>query len=307
MWFKNLRIYRFTQAFELSPEELQPLLQEKAFHPCGRQDLTKYGWVAPIASNDADAPLVHSCNGNFMLCAQRQDKVVPASVIKEAVLEKTAFIEQKEARKVFSKERAQIKDEVLLDLLPRAFTKNQTIYGYIAPKQKLLLLDASSPSKAEQFLSHLRDSLGSLPVIPPACKNLPGDVMTNWLSQQSAEPPFVLEKECELNNPADSANVIRCKAQDLDADEVQTMLESGKRCSKLAVNWNDSVEAIICDDLSLKRLRFDDKLIEEANEAEAEDKAQQFDQDFAVMALQLNQLCKDLFKAFGGLERTRVV
>lgn len=307
MWFKNLRIYRFTQPFELTAEDLEPLLAEKAFHPCGRQDLTKYGWVPPIASNNEDAPLVHASNGNIMLCAQRQDKVIPASVIKEAVLEKTAYIEQKEARKVFSKERAQIKDEIMLELLPRAFTKNQTIYGYIAPKHKLLLLDASSPTKAEQFMSHLRDSLGSLPVIPPASKQVPTDVMTQWLAQQSAEPPFYLEKECELSNPTDSANVIRCKAQELDADEIQPMLESGKRCTKVAVNWNESIEAIICDDLSIKRLRFGDKLIEQANESEAEDKAQQFDQDFAVMALELNQFCKDLFKAFGGLERTRVV
>jgi len=310
MWFKNLRIYRFTKPFEMGAEELQSQLAEKAFHPCGRQDLSKYGWVPPIdqdSGSEAEPLYVHACNGYLMLCAKREDKVIPASVIKEAVQERSQHIEQKEARKVFKKEQDQLKDEVMLELLPRAFSKTQRVYAYISPKDDLLLIDASSSAKAEQFMSHLRDTLGSLPVIPPASKQVPTDVMTHWLAEQSAHPPFQLEKECELSNPADSANVIRCKAQDLDAHEVQSMLESGKLCTKLAVNWNDSLHCVIEDDLSIKRMKFDDQLIEQASETDADSKAQQFDQDFAVMSLELSKFCKDLFKAFGGLEKTRVI
>ncbi len=310
MWFKNLRIFRFTKPFDMSAEELQTHLADKPFNPCGRQDLTKYGWVPPIEqaqAADQEPQFVHACNGFLMLCAKREDKVIPASVVKEAVLERSQHIEQKEARKVFKKERDQLKDDVMLELLPRAFSKSQRVYGYISPKDNLLLIDASSASKAEQFMSHLRDTLGSLPVIPPASKQVPTDVMTHWLAEQNAPPPFLLERECELSNPTDSANVIRCKAQDLDADEVQSMLESGKRCTKLAVNWNDSLHCVIEEDLSIKRMKFDDQLIEQAHETDAESKAQQFDQDFAVMSLELSKFCKDLFKAFGGLEKTRVV
>lgn len=309
MWFKNLRIYRFTKPFDFDSEKLTELLAEKAFHPCGRQDVSKYGWVPPLsgAAGDPDFDFVHVCNGNIMLCAQKEEKVIPSSVIKEAVQEKAEFIEQKEGRKIFRKERDKLKDDVMLELLPRAFTKSHRVYGYIDVKENLLLIDAASANKAEQFMSHLRDTLGTLPVIPPASKQVPTDVMTNWLSEQSAHPPFELEKECELSNPSDSANVIRCKAQDLDADEVKTILESGKHCSKLAVNWNDSLHCVIESDLSIKRLKFEDKLIEQANEADAEDRAQQFDQDFAVMSLELAQFCKDLFAAFGGLDEGRVV
>jgi len=310
MWFKNLRIYRFTKPFEMGAAELQERLAEKAFQPCGRQDLSKYGWVAPIDQprmDDAEPMYVHACNGYLMLCAQREDKVIPASVVKEAVLERSRQIEEKEARKIFKKERDQLKDEVMLELLPRAFSKSQRVYGYIDPKDNLLLIDASSSSKAEQFMSHLRDTIGSLPVIPPVSKQVPSDVMTHWLAEQNAHPPFQLERECELSNPADSANVIRCKAQDLDADEVQSMLESGKHCSKLAVNWNDAIHCVIEDDLSIKRLKFGDELLDQASDGEVDSKAQQFDQDFAIMSLELSRFCVDLFKAFGGLEQTRVV
>ena len=305
MWFKNLRIYRFTQPFELTSEELEPLLAEHAFQPCGRQDLSQYGWVCPTGG---DGELfTHESNGNIILCARREEKIVPGAVIREAMQEKVAIIEQRDARKVYKKEKDQIKDEVLLELLPRAFTRSSHIYAYIAPKEKLLLIDTSSANRAEEFLSYLRQTLGSLPVIPPASKNVPADVMTHWLTEQHAEEPFALDRECELSNPLDTANVIRCKAQDLDAEEIQQLLDGGKRCTRLAVIWKDNIRCMIHEDLSLRRLKFEDELIQQANESEAETREQQFDQDFAVMALELNQLCKDLFKVFGGLERTRVV
>ena len=42
---------------------------------------------------------------------------------------------------------------------------------------------------------------------------------------------------------------------------------------------------------------------EKAGEADAESAAEQFDQDFAVMSLELAKFFKSLFKAFGGLQR----
>ncbi len=305
MWFKNLRIYRFSQPFEWTAEELEPALAERAFRPCGRQDLTQYGWVSPLG--DGHDTFTHVSNGNIMFCAQRQDKIVPGSVIKDAMQEKIAVIEARDARQVYRKEKDQIKDEVLLELLPRAFTRNNRLFAYIAPKEKLLLLDTASASKAEEFLSYLRETLNGLPVIPPVSKMVPADVMTHWLREQQAETPFSLDRDCELSNPLDTANVIRCKAQELEGDEIQQLLEAGKRCSKLAVLWQESIRCVINEDLSLKRLKFEDELLQQANETEAESREQQFDQDFTVMALELNKLCKDLFKVFGGLERGRVV
>lgn len=305
MWFKNLRIYRFSQPFEWTAETLEPALAERAFQPCGRQDLSQYGWVSPLG--DGHDTFTHVSNGNIIICAQRQDKIVPSSVIKDAMQEKIDIIEQRDARKVYRKEKDQIKDEVLLELLPRAFTRNRRLFAYFAPKEKLLLLDTASASKAEEFLSYLRETLNGLPVIPPVSKMVPADVMTHWLKEQHAEEPFSLDRDCELGNPLDTANVIRCKGQDLDGDEIQRLLDAGKRCNKLAVVWKESIRCVINEDLSLKRLKFEDELLQQANETEAESKEQQFDQDFSVMAIELNHLCKDLFKVFGGLERGRVV
>ena len=43
MWFKNLRIYRFTQPFQMTAEALADSLSQQAFVPCSKQGEFSYG------------------------------------------------------------------------------------------------------------------------------------------------------------------------------------------------------------------------------------------------------------------------
>jgi len=301
MWFKNIRLYRFTKPFELTPEELEEKLAEHIFHPCGKHDQSKYGWISPLGRHGE--MLTHVTGEYIMICAQKQEKILPASVINEAVQEKVEEIEAKQGRKVFRKEKLQLKDEATLTLLPKAFARTSKTFAYFAPKDNLLVVNSSSANKAEELLGFLRNSIESLPVIPPNAKNIPSEVMTLWLQHQTAGENFEIDQECELYNPAEDGNVVRCKGQDLFSDEIQTHLAAGKQVKKLGVLWKDALSCILEDDLTIKRLKFQDMVLEKADEADAESAAEQFDQDFAVMSLELSKFFKSLFKAFGGLQR----
>ncbi|MEX2333669.1 MAG: recombination-associated protein RdgC, partial [Pseudohongiella sp.] len=101
-------------------------------------------------------------------------------------------------------------------------------------------------------------------------------------------------------NPAEDGNSIRCSGQDLTADEIRVHLEAGKQVKKLGVVWNQSLSCVLADDLTITRLRFEDMVLEKAQEADAETAAQQFDQDFAVMTLTLAGLFNAVFEVFGG-------
>ena len=57
MWFKNLKLYRFTQDFRMDAEVLAEKLAEQPFKSCGKLEASSYGFVAPIGG--AGAPLVH--------------------------------------------------------------------------------------------------------------------------------------------------------------------------------------------------------------------------------------------------------
>jgi len=297
MWFKNLRIYRLGKTFESSPEQLAEALEPFVFQPCGKLDPARYGWVAPLGRQGTE--LVHACSGNIMVCAKRQEKILPAAVIKEVLEDKIETISSEEGRSVSRKEREALKDEVIFSLMPRALAKSSLDFAYIAPQQHWVIANASSAKRGEDITSGLREALGSFPAVPLGSHNPPVAAMTDWLRNSAAPSPFTLGEECELQAPKDG-RIIRCKNQDLTADEVLNHIHSGMVVCKLALTWNDAVHFILDDQLAIKRVKFEDKLLDQANDRQAESAAEQFDADFAVMATELHQLLNDLLQALGG-------
>ncbi len=299
MWFKNIRFYRFTAPLDLSAEALEEKLAEHAFRSGTTFDRTRTGWVSPIGGEHE--ALTHAVGDYLMFCARKDEKLLPASVVNDALTEKVAEIEQKQARKINRKEKAQLKDDVIAALLPRAFSRTRRIHAYLALQDNLLIINTSSASVAEDLSTLLRDSIGSLPIALPDVQHAPSDVMTRWLEKQKATEQFVIHQDCELFNPLEDSNVIRCKGQDLGSDEIKALLIAGKHVKKLGVVWNDTLSCMIAADLTVTRLKFEDMILERAQEANAESEVQQFDQDFAIMSLEVSRLMKSLLAAFGGL------
>lgn len=300
MWFKNLRIYKFTKDIDLSPETLEEALAEQNFSPCTNMDFSRYGWVPPLGKN-SDV-FTHSCGGYTIICARKQEKILPPAAINEMVEEKVIDYEAAQARSIYRKEKRTIKEDVIHTLLPRALTRSFLVYAYFDTKEKLLIIDSASSNKAEEFMEHLRASLGSLPVVPLKCHGDAAGIMTRWL-QDTTPDAFELDNECELQNPRESKNVVRCKNQELESAEILSHLKAGKRVIQLALVWRDAIRFVLSDDFAIKRLRFEE-IIQEQAEGDVDDRATQFDQDFAVMSLQLHEFIKELLEEFGGIEKS---
>ena len=301
MWFKNLRIYRITKKVDLSAENLEKRLSREAYKPCGNAEFSRYGWVTPLGKHSEQ--YIHICNGYTIISARKQEKILPAGAVNELVEEKILELEEKQDRSVYRKEKRNIKENVIQTLLPRALTRSFQVYAYFTPKKDMLVIDAASANKAEEFLDYLRFTLGQLPVVPLTCHGDPSDIMTRWLKQRTPKG-FELDNECELRNPLDGKNIVRCKNQELESTEVMEHLKAGKRVIQLAINWKDAISFVLNEDFSIKRLRFEDSIQQDA-ETEAEDFASQFDQDFAVMTLQLGYFLEELLEAFGGMGQVK--
>jgi len=298
MWFKNLSLLRFTEPFKLTAEALEEKLQGGRFQPCTSLQPMSYGWVPPVGKEDA--PLAHAAGGCFMICAQREEKILPASVVNEVLAEKIVEIEEKKGSTVRKKERDAIRDEIIHDLLPRAFSFSRRQYAYIDPNAGWLVVDCSSAKKTEELASWLRRSLDSLPVTPPAVSERPAAVMTRWLAEGAAPADIIIENECELRATDEEGAVVRCKKHDLSAPEIQNHLEAGKEAVKIAVSWNDRLSFVLDDALGIKRLRFLDLVQEQAADVEADDAAERFDVDFAIMSGELAAFLPRLLELFGG-------
>ncbi|MEX1670193.1 recombination-associated protein RdgC [Zhongshania guokunii] len=298
MWFKNLLVYRFTKPFTLTADEVDQKLAEKAFTPCNSQDVSSYGWTMPLGNQGSQ--FVHSTNGYIMICGQKQDKILPASVVNEVLAEKLEEIKLQEDRIPGRKERTDLKEEIIFSLIPRAFTRSSKVFAYIAPEEGLLIVNAGSHNKAEELLNYLRETIGSLPIIPLKAKNVAQHAMTEWLTNGSAPQGFELGGECELRDKADDSAVIRCKNQNLCSTEINNHIQAGMFVTKLALRWVGDIEFIIDDQLTIKRLSFGDLIQDKLGEVDADSAAEQFDVDFAIMTGEFAKFIPAVVGAFGG-------
>lgn len=300
MWFKNLQIYRFTRPFDVDVEELEQQLAALPFTPCGSQEQAKFGWVSPLGKHGH--ALTHLADNQILLCAKKEEKMLPGTVVNDMVAEKVETLEVEQGRVLKKKEKDTIKEEIIIDLLPRAFSRFQQTFAWINPKDGFIAVDASSAKRAEDLLALLRKSLGSLPVVPLALTTPPELTMTEWLKEGSAPASFALEDEAELRSALEHGGIIRAKQQDLLSEEIKVHLEADKLVTKLALNWAETVSFVLGDDMSIKRLKFSEELREQNDDVTNEDIAARFDADFALVTGELSRFIPELITALGGEE-----
>ncbi len=298
MWFKNVRAYRLTSPFDLSPEQLGELLATRGFQPCAKSQALSLGWVPPLGG-ETEA-LVHAAGGRILLKLKREEKLLPSTVVREQLEQKIAVIEEEQARKVYRKERLTLKDEIIQDCLPRAFTRSGAVFAYIDTRANWVFVDASSAARAEELLNLLRECVGNFPVVLPQVNQSPAACMTGWLAHQSLPDDFALGEECELREPGEEGGVVRCRGVDLLSEEVEMHLNAGRQVVKLALDWEERVSLLMAEDLCLRRLKFSDELVKENEDIPESEMAARMDADFALMSDAITTLQERVLALFGG-------
>lgn len=298
IWFKNVMIYKLTSELSLENNALEALLQETKFTPCSEHDMSKFGWSCPLAGSD----LLHFSQGKqFLLISHKEDKLLPANIIKAETEKRIAELEEKEARKLKKTEKQAIKDQAVSVLLPRAFSKHQFTAIWLDLESQLVYVDAASSKRAEDTLALLRKTLGSLPVVPISFVLSPAEVMTNWVAQGHTPSWLDLLEEAELKS-FDTDSVIRCKRQDLESEEIVQHLQAGKFITKLAIDWEAHFSCVLNEDATLSRLKFADEVREKNDDILKEDIAQRFDADFLLMTEELSAFTSKIIEEFGGIK-----
>lgn len=85
----------------------------------------------------------------------------------------------------------------------------------------------------------------------------------------------------------------------LDGDDIRKHIQSGKRSTRLAMTWNDRVSFVLTDAFVIKRVTPLD-VLKNAADPTAENEAERFDADFALMTGELSRLIADVVEAIGG-------
>jgi recombination associated protein RdgC len=293
--FKNLIVYRIGAGWTSTATEIEAALDKAAFAPCAATQPVSAGWVSPRGV--AHAPLVESVGGQWLLQLMVEQRVLPGAVVKRRIDEVAAQIEHSTGRKPGKKQKKEIKEDVLLELLPQAFTKQASIKVWIAPAAQLLVIDASSPARADEVVSLLVKACDGLALAPLHTAQSPAAAMAEWLT--SGEPPagFSVDRECELKSSDEMKSVVRYARHPLDTEEVRQHIAAGKLPTKLALTWQSRVSLLLTDTMQIKKIAFLDVVFEGRGASSGDDG---FDADAAIATGELVRLLPDLIEALGG-------
>jgi recombination associated protein RdgC len=206
------------------------------------------------------------------------------------VQERIEHIESEQLRKVGKREKNEIKDQIIAELLPRALPRNSEITAYIDMKNGWLIVNTSSRKKAEDVISLLRMDVGDLSLILPELNTSPMRSMTQWLTTRDLPSQFELGEDCKLI--ADEGESVTCKQLDLLSKEVTEHLNAGKLVQYLALQWQNKLAFVLDDEFSVRRVEF-----LEINEESTDDMYA----NLALMTVVFAQFIPQLFEALGGL------
>ncbi len=296
MWFKNLQIYRLPQNWAMTAETLEEQLARRRFVPCGGQDQETRGWVSPMG----DDFLVHRVAGNWLISLGVEQRLLPSSVVKQEAEDRAEDIAAQQGYKPGRKQMKELREQIMQEFLPRAFTRRRKMFAWIDPEGGWLCIDAPSQARAEDMLELLRQTLDVLPVTLLRTERSPSSAMADWLAGHEAPAGFSIDQDCELRSVTEEKAVVRYVRHTLEGDEVRGHLESGKMPTRLALTFDDRVSFVLTEKLEIKRLDFLDVVKEKAEESGAEDARALFDAEFSLMAGELKLLLPAVIEALGG-------
>jgi recombination associated protein RdgC len=303
--FKTASFFRIAHDFVLPPlEALEEALQAACFIPCGATQPESSGWVAPRGNKST--VLVESVDRQLImrLCTERRP--LPSSAVKAALEERMEQYKQETGfERVSAKVKKDMKDEVILDLLPRAFTKRGSTTLWLDPVNKFLVVDSGSLSGADKVVTYLIEALSSLPSAGPGIQLKPvqttmsaAAAMSHWLSSREAPVGFTVDRDCELKMPDDLKSTVRYSRHTLEIDEVTQHIAAGKMPTQLAMTWNDRVSFVLNEAGQVKKIKLLDVVLEGTPEKGKDDDG--FDGDAAIVTGELSALIPDLLEALGG-------
>ena len=286
MFFRNLTLFRFPNTLDFS--QLDTLLPDVQLKPVGALELSSRGFVSPFGRGDE--ALSHRIGDALWLTVGGEDKILPAAVVNDLLAKKLSEIEQKEGRKPGGRTRKRIKEDLVHELLPRAFVKPSRTDALLDLEHGFVAVDTSSRKSAEAVVSEIRHALGSFPALPLNAEVAPRSILTGWIAGEPLPEGLTLGEECELKDAMDGGAVVKCQNQDLQSDEIAKHLEAGKQVTRLALILDDHVSFVLGEDLVIRKLKFLEGAVDQLENTERDDLRAELDARFALMSGEVKRL-----------------
>jgi recombination associated protein RdgC len=286
MFFRNLTLFRFPTSLDLTDLETQ--LATCALKPVGLLELSSRGFVAPMGQHHE--ALNHAIDGTHWLTVGGEDKLLPGAVVNDLLQKKLAAIEEQEGRRPGGRTRKRLKEDLVAELLPRAFVRPVRSDALLDTKLGVIAVDTSSRKNAESVVSEIRRALGSFPALPVNAEVAPRAILTGWIAGDALPEGVSLGDECELRDPSDSGAVVKVQRMELSGEEIAKHLEAGKQVTRLALVLDDHVSFVLGEDLVVRKFKLLDGAVDQLESSEREDVRAELEARFALMSGEFRRL-----------------
>lgn len=270
-------------------------MQAGAFVAPGPTQPDSFGWVPPRGIEGG--PLIECIGGQWIAMVMIERRLLPAAVVKRRLQQVAKEFEKSTGRAPPKRILKDMKAEVVLDLLPRAFTRQVRVPVWIDPMRKLVVIDAGSAGRAEVAATALiaaapRMNLHGLRTVdePSAC-------MTHWVAQDQAPEGMAFEREIELrgisgNGP--NPPVIALSDVEWSEADVQGWMDDGMRVARLGLTFAERVSFTLHGNGHLKGIEYLAAMAPKTGPDE-------FDGTFALITGELLALLESLIASLGGI------
>lgn len=292
MWFKNTRLFRLNEDFAFNAEQLNEMLKKEALRACPPMDMISKGWISPFG-NDV---LVWQSGSALLFGLGVEEKVLPAAVVNHQLNQRIDSIKRDTGNKPSRKQQTDMKQQLVVEMLPQAFVKPRQIYACLDLQQNMLLVDSASQNAAEDLVSQLRHTLGSFKASAFGPSSSVAQVMTQWVQQDRADAGFELSNEIVLETLDDNKGVVRGRNIESLDEQMQKHIDNGYLVTQLGLVFNERVELLLGHDLGIKKLKFTDIVLDQLDQAE--DEFQALDAKFTLFSLEMRAMLQALFSIF---------
>ena len=297
MWFKNARLFQLNEDFTLDAEAFSAALQTDALKACAPMEAMSKGWVSPFGE---DSELFVLQSGDALLFTMgMEEKVLPAAVVNHQLQQQLSTLQKTEGQKPGRKQQTDMKQQLMLEMLPQAFVKPRQINAYIDLKLNLLVVDSASQNAAEDLVSQLRQTLGSFKASAFGPASSVAQVLTQWVLHGKGDQGFEPDTEIVLETLDDNKGVVRGRNIEHLEDQMKQHIDNGYLVTQLGLSFNDRIDLVLGHDLGIKKIKFTDLVLDQLDDESIESEWQLLDSRFTLFSLELRAMLTALFGVFG--------
>lgn len=292
--FKALSLFQLNPCWTISATAADAAARQAAFVECLPSQALSIGLVPP--RGEEEGALVEVFGTNLVLRVMIERRTPPAEVVQRHLDARTKEVEAEIGRRLSAKQLANLRDQVVRDLLPKTFTKREQIYCVFSRALGLLLLETTIAARADEILSLLAKTFQGFSAGTYQTATSPALVMRDWLHSGEPGAGFAIHEECELVRVGPTRGVVRYRHHDLHIAQIREHLRhDGHLPTELGLTWG-GLAFVLTSRLALKKIGWPKGLRGEGARADAGE----FDALMVLATGELERLIPELVNCCGG-------